>query len=223
MAVKGRLQSSTRDIGQRNEARHYLLLETSGTIPSGEEANVVVHNISATGMLLETSLPLAQDQRVDVDLPEAGTVTGTVVWASGMLFGCQFENPLSIGSLSATQLRANAPLPTEIGLSVPGRKPQGELFGKQLEKLRKQRGMTLAQVAEALGVSKPTVWAWEKGKARPVEERLPAIAATFGIPEGDLTKMSGPPGLAELLKSSRTRIAEAYGTTPDRVRIMVEV
>lgn len=223
MAVKGRLQSTSHELGQRGEARHSLLLETSGTIPSGQEANVMVHNISSTGMLLETSLPLAQEHRINVDLPEAGGVTAIVIWASGMLFGCQFEQPLSIGSLSATQLRANAPLPVEIGRPVTGRMPEGELFGKQLEKLRKQRGMTLAQVAEALGVSKPTVWAWEKGKARPVDERLPAIAATLGISEEDLTKMSEPPGLAELLKSSRVRIAEAYGTTPDRVRIMVEV
>ncbi len=223
MAVKGRLKSIEQELGRRGTQRHELLLETSGALPTGEEANVVVHNISATGMLLETSLPLANGAQLEVELPETGAVLAKVIWASGMLFGCEFERPLSIASLSATQLRANAPLPPEIGRPVPGRMPEGKQFGKQLEKLRKQRRMTLAQVAKALGVSKPTVWAWEKGKARPIDDRLPAIAATLGIAESELAKLSEPPGLGELLRSSRERIAEAYGTTPDRVRIMVEV
>ena len=83
--------------------------------------------------------------------------------------------------------------------------------------------MTLAQVADQLGVSKPTVWAWEKGKARPVEERLPALAAALGVQEDELASFNEPPGIKELMQSSRQRIADAYGTTPDRVRIMIEV
>ena len=50
------------------------------------------------------------------------------------------------------------------------------LWELRLNHLRRERGMTLAQVASALGVSKPTVWAWEKGKARPLPERIAAIA-----------------------------------------------
>lgn len=223
MAVKGRLQSINEVAGQSRDKRHALHLETSGALATSGEVNVTVHNISSGGMLLETSLALENGDQVEVDLPEAGLVRAQVVWASGMLFGCQFEQPLSVGSLSATQLRANSPLPPEIGRPLPSRMPEGGLFGKQLEKLRKQRGLTLAQVADALGVSKPTVWAWEKGKARPIEDRLPAIAAALHIDEADLTRLSEPPGLAELLKTSRARIAEAYGTTPDHVRIMIEV
>lgn len=223
MAVKGRLQSAEAQHGQERSLRHRLLLETSGALPSGAESNVLVHNVSSTGMLLETALPLGNQQRIEVDLPEAGKVWAQVVWSSGMLFGCQFEIPLSVGSLSATQLRASAPLPPDIGRSVPERAPAGDLFGKHLEKLRKQRGLTLAQVAEALGVSKPTVWAWEKGKARPVDERLPGIATALGIEEEELQRLSEPPGLDDFMKANRARIAEAYGTTPDRVRIMIEL
>ncbi len=223
MAVKGRLDSVAGQHDERRAVRHQLLLETSGALPSGAEANVVVHNVSSTGMLLETALPLGREQRIEVDLPEAGKVWAQVAWSSGMLFGCQFDTPLSVGSLSATQLRASAPLPPEIGQAVPGRAPAGRLFGKQLEKLRKQRSLTLAQVAEALGVSKPTVWAWEKDKARPLDDRLPAIAAVLGIEQQELLRLSEPPGLADFMKASRARIAEAYGTTPDRVRIMVEL
>ena len=223
MAVKGHLEDIEQYGDQRGETRRKLLLETSGTLPGGEQANVVLHNLSPTGMLLETTLPLEQGESIAVELPEAGTVSAEVVWASGILFGCQFPEPLNTGAFSATQLRASTPLPPEIGRPATGRKATGELFGKRLEKLRKQRGMTLAQVADQLGVSKPTVWAWEKGKARPVEERLPALAAALGLQEDELASFNEPPGIKELMQSSRQRIADAYGTTPDRVRIMIEV
>ncbi|WP_427963704.1 helix-turn-helix domain-containing protein [Altererythrobacter sp.] len=223
MPLKAHLESSELSIESRADPRRHLLLETSGTLPSGEQANVVVHNVSATGMLLETTLALSVDERLAVEIPEAGLASARVVWASGMLFGCAFDERLGAAALSATELRASAPLPPEIGQPSIGRRATGELFGKRLENLRKQRGMTLAQVADQLGVSKPTVWAWEKGKARPVEERLPAIAAALGIEPNELASFSEPPGISELLETSRKQIAEAYGTTPDRVRIMIEV
>lgn len=224
MALKAHLDTrsqSTED--NRGRERRSLLLATSGALPSGKDANVTVHNVSQTGMLLETSLPLEDGARLAVELPEVGAVGAVVVWGSGMLFGCRFEEEISPGTLSAVQLRASAPLPSSVGQPAVGRKLSSEVFGKRIEQLRKGRGMTLAEVAQALGVSKPTVWAWEKGKARPVAERLPALAQVLGIEEAELVTFSEPPGIAELLETSRERIAESYGTTPDRVRIMIEL
>lgn len=223
MALKAHLEANSTLLDERRDERRTLMLETSGSLPSGEQSNVLVHNISGTGLLLETSLSLDSGEALVIDLPEAGKVGARVVWRSGILFGCQFDEPLSIGPLSAIQLAGSAPLAPEIGRPATRRKATGELFGKRLEKLRKQRGLTLAQVADELGVSKPTVWAWEKGKARPVEERLPAIANVLGIPEEDLSSFSEPPGIAELLQSSREQIAEAYGTSAERVKIFIEV
>lgn len=223
MAVKGHLDNITHNIDDRNGERRKLMLETSGSLPTGEASNVVIHNVSATGMLLETTLDLAEGEVIEVDLPEAGRVLARIVWASGILFGCAFRDVLSEGALSAIELKASAPLPPELGRPATRRKATGELFGQRLEKLRKGRSMTLAQVAEKLGVSKPTVWAWEKGKARPVADRIPALAEVLGVEEGELASFSEPPGIEDLIESSRRRIAEAYGTRPEKVRIMIEV
>ncbi|WFL78951.1 helix-turn-helix domain-containing protein [Altererythrobacter arenosus] len=224
MALKAHLDTtfSTTD-DNRGSDRRSLLLATSGSLPSGKDANVTVHNISQSGMLLETSLPLAEGSSILVDLPEAGEVEAKVVWGSGILFGCRFEGELNPAALSAAQLRASAPLPPGVGQSAVGRRLTGEVFGKRIEQMRKRRGLTLAEVAEVLGVSKPTVWAWEKGKARPVAERLPALAQVLGIDEAELVSFREPPGISELLDTSRERIAESYGTTPDKVRIMIEL
>ncbi|SMQ69381.1 Transcriptional regulator, contains XRE-family HTH domain [Altererythrobacter xiamenensis] len=223
MAVKGHLDNNTQSIEQREGVRRRLLLETSGSLPSGEASNVVIHNVSATGMLIETTLDLAEGEVIEVELLEAGPVPARIVWASGILFGCAFRDVLSDPALSAIALKASAPLPPELGRPASQRKATGELFGQRIEKLRKGRSMTLAQVADQLGVSKPTVWAWEKGKARPVADRIPALAEALGVAEKELSSFSEPPGIGDLIESSRQRIAEAYGTTPDKVRIMIEV
>ena len=223
MAVKGHLGNTTQSLDERGGARRTLMLETSGSVASGEESNVIIHNVSATGMLLETTLDLAEGEMLEVELPQAGGVQARIVWASGILFGCAFQDVLSDAALSAIELKASTPLGPELGRPATRRQATGELFGQRLEKLRKEQGLTLAQVADRLSVSKPTVWAWEKGKARPVAERIPALAEVLGVDQNDLGSFNEPPGIGDLIQSSRQRIAEAYGTQADRVRIMIEI
>lgn len=222
MPVKGYLDTDLQQLDDREHARRQLFLETSGNLPTGE-TNVAVHNVSLSGMLLETTLSLEVDDTLQIDLPEAGRVEARVVWASGILYGCAFSRKLSEGAISAIELKSAAALAPEIGQPAGRRKATGEMFGQRLEKLRKERGLTLAQVADKLGVSKPTVWAWEKGKARPVSERLPALAEVLGVTENELSVISEPPGIAEMVLSSRQRIADAYGVSVDAVKIMIEV
>jgi transcriptional regulator with XRE-family HTH domain len=97
-------------------------------------------------------------------------------------------------------------------------------LGKRLNRLRREAGLTLADVAAALSVSKPTVWAWEKGKARPLPERLDAIAATLGVTRDALADGPEATGVvASIIEDYRKRIADACGTTPAAVRIMIEL
>ena len=51
----------------------YLLALTGREpLPGEVEANVLIHNISAAGLLIETDLPLDEKERLVLDLPEAG-------------------------------------------------------------------------------------------------------------------------------------------------------
>ena len=199
-----------------------LYLETSGGLVTGEQANVSVHNISESGMLIETPLALDQGAMLTVELPHEGLVEAEVVWRSGRLFGCRFASPVGAAALAAVELKGEAPLPPGIGEPDLG-SARGLTLGRKLEQARKLRGLTLAQVADRLGVSKPTVWAWEKGKARPVDERFPAIAEVLGLAAEELHELQRPAGMSELLDSSRERIAEALGIDPRQVRILIEL
>jgi len=224
MAIKAHLEQAAAGDSQRAAPRRTLRLETSGFVAGAGEANVTIHNISAAGLLLETGLTLTEGERLALDLPEAGAVTAVVVWRSERVYGCAFEQALSPAALAAAQLQSLAP-----GMTVPARSSgpainSGEALGARLNRLRREAGLTLADVAATLGVSKPTVWAWEKGKARPLPERLDAIAAALGVASDQLAPSPGASGeIDTVIAECRQRIADASGVPAQAVRIMIEL
>jgi transcriptional regulator with XRE-family HTH domain len=230
MAIKAHLdqpafgdsQRSAPESAPRSAPRRALRLEASGFAAGLGEANVTIHNISAAGLLLETGLDLSEGEQLALDLPEAGAVTAVIVWRSERLYGCAFEQALGPAALAAAQLRGLAPEPTA---TRPAQVISGsEALGTRLNRLRREAGLTLADVAATLGVSKPTVWAWEKGKARPLPERLDAIAAALGVAPDALAQAPGAGSdISALIEQCRSRIAEASGTMPSAVRIMIEL
>ena len=89
--------------------------------------------------------------------------------------------------------------------------------------MRKDKGLTLATVAQQLGVSKPSVWAWEQGRARPTSERLARIAAFYGLGETGLASGRDHDVLSEALALARQQVADAFSVDVTKVRIMIEL
>lgn len=214
MSIDARFESTDRD-DERGSHRRTLRLGVSGRFAEGQ-STATIHNISATGMLVETEARLTEGEAIAVDLPEAGERIARVIWVDAPMHGCRFDEPVSVAVLSATQLRGAVRSGSE-GNSLP----VAEAFGARLHRLRIERGLSLADVADKLGVSKPTVWAWEHGKARPVERRLTALAEALGVTPGGLEPATSGP--VEAVELGRRQIAEAYGVEPTRVRIMIEL
>jgi Predicted transcriptional regulators len=226
MPIAAHFEQADADHGLPRASRRRLRLETQGSLESGAPAPVLVHNVSETGLLLETSSELEIGDAIDVDLPDAKAVRAQVVWASDQLYGCAFDRPLSAATLSAAQLRSAvqnagsiAPSPTPAGPGAIG----GESLGERLHRLRKLRGFTQGELAARLGVSKPTVWAWEQNRARPIEDRLDAIAEVLGVTTAELRPSRNVPGLPELIARCREQIAATVETSPENVRIMIEL
>jgi DNA-binding transcriptional regulator YiaG len=215
MVIAAHFEQSPDEAGQAREPRRTLRLEAQGLTESGDAAPVLVHNISASGLLLESEVSLAAGERIDIDLPHAGATPARVIWASGSFFGCQFDAAISHAALSAAQLRGEAP--------ETARSPSGEPFGTRLQRLRKARGLTMAQLAAQLGVSKPTVWAWEQGKARPVEARMEALSQALGVPAPEMLMERSATGLPGLITRAKAQVAGALGVAPDKVRIVVDL
>jgi transcriptional regulator with XRE-family HTH domain len=217
-AFAAHLEVSPKRGGQRREPRRMLRLEAPGALASGEATNVLVHNVSATGLLLESQVSLVKGDRIEIELPHAGATWSKIIWSSGAFYGCQFDTPISAAALSAAQLRGAGRHEVDIAAALPG-----EAFGVRLQRLRKERGLTQSRVAEKLGVSKPTVWAWEQGRSRPVDERIDALAEVLGVSRSQLLSGVNSSVLHDLLADARRQIADAVGTRPESVRIMVEL
>lgn len=112
MPIEARLQiASTAD--RRGRRRRKISLGSS-LHASGEI--VTIHDVSSTGMLIETSPEFSAVGPLEIDLPEAGLTKAVIVWNSGQFYGCEFKKPISQAAISAALLR-----------SPPASLPKGEL------------------------------------------------------------------------------------------------
>lgn len=220
MAIPGLLNLNKTEGTGRDAPRRNVRVATEGVREDGEETLIRLHNISAGGLMLESDVALEIGEELVLDLPEAGPTVAKVVWRSASLHGCRFVEALPSSTLSATELKS-AIAPPEETVQVPGA-GHGSL-GKRLAKLRQERGLTLAQVAEQLGVSKPTVWAWEHDRSQPVTSRIEALAETLGVAEAELITGRDVSHAEAAIAEARAVVAEAYGCAPHQVRIMIDL
>ena len=91
-----------RGASRRGSSRLKLSLDAS---LAGSGDDVVIHDLSPGGILVETSASLRKGARLEVDLPELGATQAKVVWSSGDYYGCQFDKPIPKAALSAALLR----------------------------------------------------------------------------------------------------------------------
>jgi hypothetical protein len=89
---------------RRSSRRRKLRLEANPEAASGPD--VVIHDLSERGMLLESAELMPVGETLDLVIPEAGSAKATVVWNSGHYFGCRFEKPLTSSAVSAALLRS---------------------------------------------------------------------------------------------------------------------
>lgn len=233
MVMRGTMQKTADGPARRSSERFTLNLVAEGGDDGGAGYPVLVHNLSASGMLIETAADLAIGRQFRIALPESGQVAATVVWNSERLFGCRFDAPLSQSVLSAARLRN--PLPSEFDPSRLALR-SGIALGLRIRGLREAQGLSLSALARKAGISKPSIWAWEAGKSLPRRKNLEALAAALDVPVDDITNgdTSGPPApggadagdlgsLREEIDASKRRIAQAAGVPLASVKIAIEL
>jgi hypothetical protein len=86
---------------RRRSPRRALRLGTG----AGDET-VTIHDLSLTGSLLETSVPMLVGQTFELELPHAGKIEAEIMWNSGEFYGCQFNLPITPAALSAALLQS---------------------------------------------------------------------------------------------------------------------
>jgi hypothetical protein len=97
---------------RRRSVRRALRL---GALTGDDSELATIHDLSLTGALIETSVPMLVGATFEVELPQAGTIEASVIWNSGEYYGCQFALPISPAALSAALLQADAHPPAAAG------------------------------------------------------------------------------------------------------------
>ena len=234
MAVAAQFDILPKGDNQRGTARHQIRLRVRGGAVSGETSDVLILNLSTSGMLLESSAQLTVGDEIAVDLPEAEKSVARVVWASGQFFGCAFERPLSTAAASAAQLRSE-PTQPEQSVARAG-DTKAETFGARLQRLRREKGLTLVEFARLTKVSRPTIWSWEADRSTPRRSKTKILLEVLGITEDELFGTVGfaehriaggassrDDALRHAVNEAKKRVAELVGTHPDKVTFIIEV
>lgn len=230
---------------RRSETRRHLLFATSARGEDGQSQPVLVRDISARGLLLETEDGVTLDPVVEVNLPEAGDVEAHVIWQGDKLAGCRLDAHLSQPTIDAVRAKGEAahaerPEPAD-ELDAPAPRSTARTLAARLKQLRLARDLTRAELAERSGISTPSIWAWETGRTVPRLGSLETLARGLGVPVSELqigadagraelpAMPTGEGGagdlrmerLTELVAASKAQIAAIAGTTPDKITITI--
>lgn len=101
-----------------------------------------------------------------------------------------------------------------------------EALGDRLARLRRVKGFSKTDLADRLGVTVTSICYWEQGRSRPRLARLQALADLLGTTPAELLSQDRAPvgdQLSDLVTRMRAEIAQAAGTTPAKVRIVIEM
>jgi len=74
---------------------------------------VMILNISATGMLIESQVAMLLGTRFTVELPHLGPIGAQVVWNRGEFYGCEFDHSIPAAAVSAALLLGKPVDPSE--------------------------------------------------------------------------------------------------------------
>ena len=114
------LDQSAFSLVDRRSAKRRTLKLGFDTAARRGRARVLIMDISTTGMRLQTSASFEIGEQIQIVVPEAGTVTATIVRESysdiGWEFGAAFDEPITAAAVSAVLLAAPAfapPIPEE--------------------------------------------------------------------------------------------------------------
>ena len=212
----------------RSSRRYTLQLPISIISGEGPTLPGSILNLSREGCLLSTLEYLLPGQSVNMQIAPRGEhpIEASVAWSSDTLYGCTFVTPLSEAHLSDI-LRVNAVSPTEFtsSESVLAKLPEALLAARQAS------GYTTTELARHLGVSRPTLWAWESGRATPSHENQQSVLdflrrsqfPTLETRESTVAPDNGVDVLfQETIAASRRDLAHKLGLEEDQIRILIK-
>lgn len=110
--ILGQLIDLSEQDERRSASRQKLRLDINVEgVPSGL---VKVLDLSCSGMMIHSELPVAPGETLVVQLPDGGEAVAQVTWRRQTLMGCRFLPPLSRAAVAAVLLKAAPPPPPPV-------------------------------------------------------------------------------------------------------------
>ncbi len=81
-------------------------------------------------------------------------------------------------------------------------------IGEKIKELRKEKGITQVELADAIGVTKDTVSLWERGRVNPSRWSCTALADYFEVSLDEICDMAIEKVRAEAIKEFADRLRE---------------
>ena len=106
MSLRAQIEIEPETGERRSSPRRRLRLQTEGASATAAQTQVVIHDLSEDGLLVESAVPLATGDVLDVVLPEVGSAPAEVAWTSGRFYGCKFKEKVPTAVVSAALLRS---------------------------------------------------------------------------------------------------------------------
>ena len=155
MASQGPLYLEKRSIV---DSRYPVQVDATVVMRDSTSFSVEVKNLSRRGFGMRCSEPVTEGDEIDIAIDGIASRSAIIAWSHGTLAGGKFRQPLTSRELSQVGKLEIHPSDPEIG--------------QFLRRIRLFSGVTQAHVAEAIGTSRETIWAWEAGKARPSSSKV---------------------------------------------------
>lgn len=80
---------------------------------------VLILDLSTTGLMIETAAPLAIGEMIEVELQEVGAIPARVIWQRDAYFGCEFLTRAPVAAVSAALLRSAPNKPRKMPTTAP--------------------------------------------------------------------------------------------------------
>ncbi|MCW3797821.1 PilZ domain-containing protein [Sphingomonas sp. BN140010] len=91
---------------KRRAPRRTLRLEVGVATGAPEQARMMIHDLSPTGLLVEAEDGPTVGEKLQIELPGSGSFPAKVMWSSGRFVGCKFEQVLPQAAISAALLKS---------------------------------------------------------------------------------------------------------------------
>lgn len=132
MRMFAHVMNADANVNRRRTARRALMLDAVAHTDADQTSEIIIHNLSQTGLLIESQAEFAVGEIFYLHLPEIGATPAQVRRKDQNSYGCEFLAPVAKVVISAALLKSAFELPDDESAQISDQKiAAARFFGEQ--------------------------------------------------------------------------------------------